>query len=69
MIKARRTAQHPRIVRSDLTTPARWFVVTKYKERKGLDPTTQEAVAYLVAAEKFDVTDQMQAILKAARAR
>lgn len=54
-------AQVPRIVKSCLSD--RWFVVTRYREKRGLDAETGEPMAYLVATTKFDVTDQMTVIL------
>ena len=62
-------AQTPRIVRSDLTKPPRWYVVTRYRERRGRHATTGISFAYLIASVKHDVTDQMTAILRAARPR
>lgn len=58
-------AMTPRIVESPLTCPSRWFVLTRYVKKDGIDPTTGEQVQYLRAITKYDVTDQMQAILKA----
>lgn len=55
----------PRIVESPLTRPSRWFVLTRYVEKEGVDLTTGEKTRYLVAQTKYDVTDQMRAILKA----
>lgn len=52
----------PRIVYSPLDR--RWCVVTRYAEK-----VSAGGVKYIVARQKFDVTDQMQAILsKAGRA-
>jgi hypothetical protein len=53
----------PRIVKSELTKPARWYVVTRYTERRGISTVTGEERAYIVASKKYDVTDQMEAIL------
>ncbi len=53
-----------RIMKSDLTKPARWYVVTRYTEKCGINTVTGEETAYLVASKKYDVTDQMEAILK-----
>lgn len=58
-------AQTPRIVESPLTRPSRWYVLTRYTEKRGIDAKTGERTAYLVASVKHDVTDQMRAILKA----
>jgi hypothetical protein len=52
-----RPKQTPRITYSPLVR--RWFVVTRYIEKT----TPVGKRRYLVAREKFDVTDQMQAIL------
>lgn len=60
----------PRIVKSTLLKPHRWFVVTKYVIKRATAATGPNAGAtgtYLVAKEKFDVTDQMTSILKAHR--
>lgn len=52
----------PRIVYSPLDR--RWYVATRYAEK-----VSAGGVKYLVARQKFDVTDQMRAILsKAGRA-
>lgn len=56
--------QIPLIVESALTRPSRWFVLTRYQEKKGVNPETGAAVSYLRALVKHDVTDQMRAILK-----
>jgi len=55
----------PRICKSDLTKPPRWYVVTRYKVKTGVNQQTQEKVEYLSATTKYDVTEQMEAILKA----
>lgn len=55
-------------MKSTLTKPARWYVVTKYVQKRGISvfgPNAGQANEYLVAKEKFDVTDQILAILKA----
>ena len=54
--------QHPRIVFSPLGKS--WYVVTRYREKRGVNMDGED-IAYLVAATKYDVTDQMEAILKA----
>jgi hypothetical protein len=51
-------------MRSDLTKPPQWYVVTRYRIKNGIDPKTGEAFNYMVAVHKYDVTDQMQAILE-----
>lgn len=56
--------QTPMIVESTLTRPSRWFILTRYVEKKGVHPKTGDDIAYLKALEKVDVTDQMRAILK-----
>lgn len=53
----------PRIVRSDLTKPPRWYVVTRYTIRQGLDVKSGEKKEYLLAQIKHDVTDQMETII------
>ena len=59
--------QTPRIVMSPLSN--RWYVVTRYRVKDGLDAQTGQKHQYIVATTKYDVTDQMGAILsKAARA-
>lgn len=55
----------PRIMKSDLTKPPQWYVVTRYTEKRGIDTVTGKEYAYLVASTKYDVTDQMEVILKA----
>jgi hypothetical protein len=47
---------NPRIVFSPLTQS--WFVVTRYVEK-----TSATGQRYIVASKKYDVTDQMIAIL------
>lgn len=59
----------PMIVESPLSRPSRWFVLTKYIEKDGIDPETGAAVKYLRAITKYDVTDQMEAILRKRRKR
>jgi hypothetical protein len=54
-------------MKSSLTTPPQWYIVTRYKEKRGIDAETGKEYAYLVASIKYDVTDQMEAILKAER--
>lgn len=57
----------PRIVQSPLSD--RWYVLTRYREREGIDLDSGEKTRYLVAQTKYDVTDQMTAILKAVARR
>jgi len=47
---------NPRIVYSPLSRS--WFVVTRFTEKTAADGTK-----YIVAQQKYDVTDQMEAIL------
>lgn len=54
--------QVPRIVRSDLTKPSRWYVLTRYREKRGVNMDGDD-VSYLVATTKYDVTEQMNEIL------
>ncbi len=61
--------QTPMIVESKLTKPSKWFVLTRYREKRGINTVTGDDVAYFCAIEKHDVTDQMQAILKNRRKR
>lgn len=56
--------QHPRIVYSPLGN--RWYVVTRYREREGIDAETGERNPYIVATTKHDVTEQMLVILSEA---
>lgn len=56
--------QTPLIVKSTLTKPSRWFVLTKYVEKRGVHPKTGDDILYFKALVKHDVTDQMRAILK-----
>lgn len=58
-----RKKQCPLITLSKLTTPHQWFVVTRWKEKSGISMDGQN-MRYLVALEKFNVTDQMEKILK-----
>jgi hypothetical protein len=59
--------QTPRIMKSTLTKPPQWFLVTRYRIKDGIDAVTGEKTRYMVAQQKYDVTDQMRAILKAER--
>lgn len=54
--------QTPRIVASALT--GSWFVLTRYRLVKGVDVKTQAPTVYYEAIEKFDVTEQMETILR-----
>jgi hypothetical protein len=49
--------QEPRIVKSELT--GQWYIVTRYRIRKHKDATK----AWLEALTKYEVTEQMKAIL------
>jgi hypothetical protein len=53
----------PRIVKSILSKDPIWYVVTRYSLKDGIDSETGEKTQYLVAQRKYDVTDQMKAIL------
>ena len=55
-------AMTPRIVFSDLSK--RWYVMTRYTRKEGIDSKDGKPYAYYVATTKYDVTDQMEAILK-----
>lgn len=56
--------QTPRIVFSPLGKL--WYVVTRYKVREGTDAKTGKKNQFIVASVKYDVTDQMEAILSQA---
>lgn len=51
----------PRIAYSSLS--GRWFVVTRFRTVENIDPKTGKAHRLTLAATKYDVTDQMTAIL------
>jgi hypothetical protein len=55
----------PRLMKSALTSPPQWYIVTRYTEKRGIDPKSGEEYAYIVASRKYDITEQMEAILKA----
>ena len=59
--------QTPRIVQSPLSQS--WYVVTRYRVRQGVDAETGEKNHFIVATTKYDVTDQMAAILSQAGRR
>jgi hypothetical protein len=61
----RRKIMNPRIMKSDLTNPPHWYIVTRYTEKSGINMVTGQESAYIVASKKYDVTDQMEAILAA----
>ena len=50
----------PLILKSNLTKPPRWYVATRYIRK-----VSASGMAYINASKKYDVTDQMEAILKA----
>jgi hypothetical protein len=56
-------SQTPRIVKSTLSEDPIWYVVTRYKLKEGIDAETGEKTQYLMAQTKYDVTDQMKAII------
>ncbi len=53
----------PRIVFSPLGKC--WYVVTRYRVREGIDAETGAKNQFIVATTKYDVTEQMEAILSA----
>lgn len=55
----------PLITKSELS--GRWFVVTKYRIKEGIDAGTGEKSKYIVAQAKHDVTDQMRRIISQER--
>jgi len=55
----------PLVMRSDLTQPPRYYVVTRYREKNGVDMNGYPR-RYLVAQTKYDVTEQVQALIDAA---
>jgi hypothetical protein len=60
-------AMTPRIVFSDLSK--RWFIMTRYTRKEGVDAKDGRPYAYYVASVKHDVTDQMEAILQSPHVR
>ena len=60
---------NPKIMKSELTKPPQWYIVTRYKIVQGIDPKTGKEYAYMVAQRKYDVTDQMEKILVEARGK
>ena len=54
-------AMIPRIVYSPLSKS--WYVVTRYRINDGTDVTSVVKTKFIVATTKYDVTDQMTAIL------
>jgi hypothetical protein len=55
-------AQTPRIVYSPLGN--RWYVVTRFREKAGINPSSGEPTRYMVASIKYDVTDQIDAVVQ-----
>jgi hypothetical protein len=53
-------------MKSPLT--GQWYVATRYSIKNRIDAETGEERSFLLASVKYDVTDQMNAILKAERA-
>lgn len=51
----------PLIVESRLTKPSRWYVLTRYAFKPSLVAANGNIV---VASRKYDVTDQMERILR-----
>lgn len=59
----------PLVMRSDLTNPPRYYVVTRYTEKEGvsvLGANAGQKSRYLVAQTKYDVTEQVQGLIDAA---
>lgn len=60
--------QTPYIMKSGLS--GQWYVVTRYEQKRGMCAMGSDAgkeYDYLIAKEKFDVTDQMKKILESER--
>lgn len=55
----------PLVMRSDLTNPPRYYVVTRYREKVGI-AIDGETRSYLVTQTKYDVTEQVQGLIDAA---
>ena len=51
-------------MKSELTNPPKWYIVTRYRLKKGIDAKNGEKYCYLIASKKYDVTEQMQEILR-----
>jgi hypothetical protein len=59
----------PLVMRSDLTDPPRYYVVTRYTEKEGVSVAGANAgkkLRYLVAQMKYDVTEQVQGLIDSA---
>ena len=59
----------PLVMRSDLTNPPRYYVVTRYREKEALSVSganAGEKCRYLVAQTKYDVTEQVRGLIEAA---
>ena len=62
----------PLVMRSDLTSPPRYYVVTRYTEKEGISvagANAGEKSRYLVAQTKYDVTEQVEALIESAVAK
>ena len=57
----------PIITKSELSRPPRWYVVTRYKVKEKVGATTGEKKSFIVASKKYDVTEQIERILKTER--
>ncbi len=58
--------QTPYIMKSALTK--QWYIVTRYEQKRGMcaiGPDAGKDFDYLIAKEKFDVTEQMTKIITA----
>jgi hypothetical protein len=63
----REETRTPMIMKSALSKEPLWYIVTRYTYKEGIN-SDGERVRYMVAQRKYDVTQQMEAILKAERA-
>ncbi len=62
----------PLVMRSDLTDPPRYYVVTRYSEKEGVSVAGKNAgekARYLIAQTKYDVTEQVNGLIEAAIAK
>jgi len=62
----------PLVMRSDLTDPPRYYVVTRYSQKEGtavIGANAGERSTYLVAQTKYDVTEQVQGLIESAVAK
>ncbi len=59
----------PLVMRSDLSDPPRYYVVTRYREKEGVavaGKNAGEKRRYIVAQTKYDVTEQVQGLIDSA---